>query len=375
MTLSLTAVNGTQIYPAPAPARAWLDVDVAALQRNAATVARRAGVPLIPMVKADGYGVGAAAVVAALEPIEPWGYGVATVAEGSALRSIGVERHVVLFTPILPTEYAAARSASLTPSLCSAQAIVEWGPSRRPYHLAIDTGMNRAGVCWRDIASVATAAGEFPPAGAYTHFHSAQSDARSTAEQIERFRAALRTLETEVPFLHVANSAAIMRDGASGWNAVRPGVFLYGVGSGSGAGAEPEPVVHLRARVVDLRWVEANDTVSYDATYTAASRTRIATVAAGYGDGYPRALSNRGRALLNGAEIPVRGLVTMDMTMFDVTGVPCEVGDTVTLIGSADGGVITVEDAASDARMSPYEVLTGLAPRLERLYRGEESVS
>lgn len=368
MTLSLMAVDGNQIYPAPS--RAWLDVDLAALRRNAAALARRAGVPLIPMVKADAYGVGAAGVVGALEPTHPWGYGVATVREGSALREMGVERPIVVFTPILTSDYAVARAADLTPSLCSAAAIQEWGPSGRPYHLAIDTGMNRAGVGWRDMESMAGAAREFPPAGAYTHFHSAQLGGGDTAVQDERFRAALRKLDSDVPFLHTANSAAIARDGASGWSAVRPGVFLYGVGCGARAGLEPEPVVHLRARVVDLRWIAAGDSVSYDATYSATARERIATVAVGYGDGYPRALSNRGRALLNGARIPVRGLVTMDMTMFDVTGIQCDIGDTVTLIGSGDGGVITVEDVAHDAQMSPYEVLTGFAPRLDRCYHG-----
>ncbi|MGI8509764.1 MAG: alanine racemase [Gemmatimonadaceae bacterium] len=373
MTLSLTAVDGTQIYPAPS--RAWLDVDLAALRRNAGALARRAGVPLIPMVKADAYGVGAGGVLAALEATDPWGYGVATIAEGAALRGLGVGRPIVVFTPILISGHAAAHAADLTPSLCSAAAIREWGPSGRPYHLAIDTGMNRAGVSWRDISSVAEVVNEFPPAGAYTHFHSAQLDSGDTAVQDERFRAALRNLGTDIPFLHTANSAATARNGASGWDAVRPGVFLYGVGCGAGAGLEPEPVVHLKARVVDLRWVEAGDTVSYDATYAATSKERIATVAAGYGDGYPRALSNRGRALLNGVRIPVRGLVTMDMTMFDVTGVQCEIGDTVTLMGSGDGGLITVEDIAREAQMSPYEVLTGLAPRLDRRYHGASSAA
>ncbi|MGI8547784.1 MAG: alanine racemase [Gemmatimonadaceae bacterium] len=368
MTLSYKAVDGNQIYQSRS--RAWLDLDLAALRRNAEALSRLAGVPLIPMVKADGYGVGAGAVVAALEPTDPWGYGVATVREGSCLRVRGIRRPIIVYTPILPSEFADACASDVTPTLCSGEAIREWGRTGRPYHLAIDTGMNRSGVCWRDVDTVAAAAQAFPPAGAYTHFHSAELEDGSAEVQEERFREALRGLGTEVPFVHTANSAAIVRGGAKGWDAVRPGVFLYGVGSGATAGLRPEPVVHLRARVVELRALRAGDTVGYDATYQARGPETIATVAVGYGDGYPRAVSKRGAALLNGASVPVRGLVTMDMTMFDVTDVHCQVGDTVTLIGKDAGSTITVEDIAHAAEMSPYEVLTGLSPRLERCDHG-----
>lgn len=366
-------MEGNQIYPAPS--RAWLDIDLAALRRNAAALRDRAGVPLIPMVKADAYGVGAAAVVAALEPTEPWGYGVATVVEGRALREIGLRRPVIVFTPILQSDFEFARAADLIPTLSSAGDIRAWGPSGLQYHLAIDTGMNRAGVCWRDIESVADAVKAFPPSGAFTHFHSAELDDGSIAVQEERFRDALRRLDVAIPFLHTSSSAATARMGAAEWRATRPGVFLYGVGSGASAETEPEAVVHMRARVVEVRWIEAGETVSYDATYVAHGRERIATVAAGYGDGYPRALSNVGTGLLNGKRIPVRGLVTMDMTMFDVTDVECDVGDIVTMIGRDADEFLGVEDVARAAGMSPYEVLTGLAPRLERRYGDTDAMA
>ncbi|MGI9089636.1 MAG: alanine racemase [Gemmatimonadaceae bacterium] len=362
-------MDGNQIYQAPS--RAWLDLDLAALRRNADALARRAGVPLIPMVKADGYGVGAGPVVATLEPTDPWGYGVATVREGSGLRRLGVRRPIIVFTPMLASDFKEASAADLTPTLCSAEAIQEWSKTGGPYHLAIDTGMNRSGVCWRDVSAIAAAVQAYPPAGAYTHFHSAELDDGSSAVQEERFRTALRMLGTKVPFVHTANSASIVRGGAEGWDAVRPGVFLYGVGSGSTVGMRPDPVVHLRARVVELRELGAGDTVSYGATYVARGAETIATVAAGYGDGYPRALSNRGSALLNGAPVPVRGLVTMDMTMFDVSHTQCQVGDIVTLIGSDSGNTLTVEDVAHAAQMSPYELLTGLSPRLDRCHHDD----
>jgi alanine racemase len=348
--------------------RAWIDVDLQALVRNARALQRRAGVPLIPMVKADGYGVGAEAVTRALEVLEPWGYGVATVKEGNALRRYGIDRPVIVFTPLLQEEFAQARAVGITPTLGSVADIRAWAPYGAPYHLSIDTGMNRAGVPWREVAELRDVVREYPPAGAFTHLHSAELYDGSAEHEAELFREALETLEVEVPFLHVDNSAAIVRYDSSPWNAIRPGAFLYGIGSGPGAGLQPEPVVHLRARVVDVRWVEPGDTVSYDATYTASGRERIATVAAGYGDGYPRLLSNRGVGLLHGEPVPVRGRVTMDMTMFDVTHVSCEIGDVITMIGRDGEQLLTAEAVGAAAEMSPYELLTGLSVRLDRVY-------
>lgn len=327
----------------------------------------RAGAALIPMVKADAYGVGAAGVVRALEPLEPYAYGVATVAEGRELRAFGVARPILVFTPLLVEELAAVAAADLTPTLGSAASIVAWGATGRPYHLAIDTGMNRAGISWRDVASVRDAVRAAPPAGAFTHFHSAEMHDGTVAEQERRFRAALDEIGLDVPFLHTENSAAIARSSGT-WQAIRPGVFLYGVGSGDDAAVRPDPVVTMRARVVDLRTIEPGDTVSYDATYRAERRTRIATVAAGYGDGYPRGASNRATALVRGTRVPLRGLVTMDMIMLDVTSVPCDVGDVATLIGREDDDLISVEEVAAHARISPYELLTGLRGRLDRYY-------
>ena len=228
--------------------------------------------------------------------------------------------------------------------------------------------MNRAGVSWRDVASVRDAVREWPAAGAFTHFHSAELDDDSADEQVRRFFSAVDEIGVPIPLLHADNSAAAARgiDGGTRWGAIRPGVFLYGVESGCGLAAAP--VVSLRARVVDIRWIEPGDTVSYDATYTATRRERIATAAVGYGDGYPRALSDVAVGMLNGHRVRQRGLVTMDMTMFDVTDSPCAIGDVVTLIGVEGGSELTVEAVASSAGMSPYELLTGLAPRLQRRF-------
>lgn len=352
-------------------ARARVEVDLGALQRNGAALARRSGVPLLPMIKADAYGLGAEAVFRALESVEPWGYGVATVGEGEQLRDWGVSRPVLVFTPLLEQELARARSARLTPTLGFPNEIEAWGRAGGgAWHLAIDTGMSRAGIPWRQVRDIRHLLQLVPPEGAFTHFHSAELDDGTLAVQEKVFREAIASLPSRPRLLHADNSAAIARRGRSEWDLVRPGIFLYGVGSGRGAALQPEPVVHMRAPIVEIRNLEAGDTVSYGATLRVESVTRIATLAVGYADGYPRSLSKAGSVLVGGTLAPVAGTVTMDMTMLDVTTVRCEVGDVATLIGRAGDTVLTVERVADDAGMSPYELLTGLRSRVERLYIG-----
>ena len=323
------------------------------------------------MVKADAYGLGATRVACALQELDPWGFGVATIAEGDELRRAGIDRPIVVFTPLLIEEFDAARRARLTPTLGAADAIREWSRAGLPWHLAVDTGMNRAGVSWRDVKTLHDAIVAAPPQGVFTHFHSAERGDGSREEQEQRFNAVLADLPVRPEMIHAENSPAVARRGprdGQRWTVARPGIFLYGVGSGAGEQIAPDPVVSLRARVVDLRTIEAGDTVSYGATFRAETRRRIATLAVGYADGYRRALSNIGTILVGGRRARVAGLVTMDMTMIDVTDVACEIGDVATLIGADGSDQITVADVATTANLSPYEVLTGLRSRLPRRY-------
>ena len=352
-------------------ARALVEIDLGALQRNGAAVARRAGVPLLPMIKADAYGLGMKGALRALEVLEPWGYGVATVSEGEELRDLGVSRPVVVFTPLLNGELARARASRLTPTLGFPREIEAWlKAGGGAWHLAIDTGMSRAGIPWREINDIAQLAALAPPEGAFTHFHSAELSDGTMEAQEKLFREAISRLPSRPRLLHADNSAAIARKGRSAWDLVRPGIFLYGVGSGSTAAIQPEPVVHLRAPIVEIRNLEAGDTVSYDATLRVERAARIATLSVGYADGYPRSLSQVGSVLVGGTLAPIAGTVTMDMTMIDVTTVKCEVGDVVTLIGRSGNTVLTVERVADAASISPYELLTGLRSRVEKTYTG-----
>lgn len=349
--------------------RAWVEVDLDALLHNATSLQHRCGVPLLPMVKADAYGLGALEVVARLERISPWGFGVATIDEGESLRIAGVRRPILVFTPPLAAELHRLAALELTPALGDREMIATWCEGRLgPWHLAIETGMNRAGLRWSSVGDVTDFCRAFPPQGAFTHFHSPELDNGSVEVQESRFREAIAALPGRPSLLHCENSGAITRRSHSEWDFVRPGVFLYGVGSGSSSALQPKAVVSLRGRIVEQHTLQDGDTVSYDATYSAQGRRRIATAALGYADGLRRSLSNVGSALVRGVTVPMVGMVTMDMTMLDVTEVACDIGDVATFIGESEGSQISVEGVGTAAGLSPYEILTGLHARLPRLY-------
>ena len=351
--------------------RAWVDIDLGALLRNATTLSGQSGVPLLPMVKADAYGLGAVRVARTLERVNPWGFGVATVPEGEELRAAAITRPIVVFSPLLQEDFDGAIRANLTPTLGDVVSIVRWKETGRPWHLAVDTGMNRAGVQWSDVESLREALVAYPPEGVFTHFHSAERSDGTRTIQEERFAKVLAALPAQPTMTHAENSGAVEHRGPSKWSVCRPGIFLYGISSGNSPEIMPEPVVSMRARVIDNRFVESGETVSYSGTYTAKSRRRIATLGVGYADGYRRVLGNRGSVLLHGRRAPITGVVTMDMTMIDVTDLQCEIGDIATLIGADGDDRIDVGELASVGELSPYEILTGLRARLPRRYTEE----
>jgi alanine racemase len=207
----------------------------------------------------------------------------------------------------------------------------------------------------------------------FTHFHSAELDNASRDVQDKRFQQALAALPARPALVHAENGPAVERRAPSPYTVIRPGIFLYGVAGFEGGPLQPEPVATMRARIVEIRTIAEGETVSYGATWMAKGARRIATVPVGYADGYRRALSNTGIALLRGRRVPVAGRVTMDMTMLDVTDTNAGLGDLVTLLGEDGGDVITVSELASLSDVSPYEILTGLRLRLPRRYRDSSS--
>ncbi len=380
----------TSIYPdiAHATARvpAWVAIDLGALRRNMARLHVHAGVPLVAMVKADAYGLGMLPIVRALgatfAPDQPasgalWALGIATLDEARQLRAARCTARILCFVPLLPSELAEAHALHVRPALHRASDIVAWAAAGGgPWHLSVDTGMSRAGARWDAMVSIAAPFAEVmaahPPEGMFTHFHSADIATAAVAEQAQRFVAVRNALATLLPsnlLTHTDNSAALTRHHGLPGALARPGLALYG--AGTVAEHALENVVHVRARIVDTRVVLAGESVSYHATWTAAATRRIATVPVGYADGYRFAFSNRGEVLIAGRRCPVVGRVTMDMTMIDVTDVPCEVGDVVTLLGNDGDAQLSLDEIAGHSGLLPYELLVGLKLRLPRLYFGE----
>ena len=348
--------------PTPAPQRAWVDVDLSALVSNARTIMHRSRTRLLPMVKANGYGLGAVPVSRALEALDPWGFGVATTAEGAELRAAGIARPIVVFSPVGPSGLAECVAHDLRPTLGDLTSLGAWLPGGRPFHLEIDTGMARAGVRWSDGTALADAARLLTGAsgweGVFTHFHSPDTDPVATQAQWERFEMVLRALPSRPPLVHAASSAAALAGTRYAADLVRPGIFLYG---GAAGGVAPVPVARLCARVVATRHLQAGDSVSYGATWIARDPVAVATLGIGYGDGLPRALSNRGAVEHGGRRCPILGRVTMDMTMI-------ESGASIGEVATVFGGVVTLDQQAVAAGTISYELLTSISHRVERRY-------
>jgi alanine racemase len=355
----------------PETARTWVDVDLGALQANARTLTSLTGSRLLPMVKANGYGLGAIAVAKALEPLDPWGYGVATVEEGAALRAAGIERPILVVSPLVPDGMNGYLDHRLRPSIGDPVALDAWlGRSAEPFHVEIDTGMGRAGVRWDDAPALVATAALLHDAtgweGIFTHFHSADTDPASAAGQWSRFQDVLTALPRRPALVHAANSAGSLRGDAYAADLIRPGIFLYG---GRAGGQAPQPVATLRARVVAVRRLGPGEPVSYGASWRATRTTTVATLAIGYADGFLRAAAGpEGRPArqveLGGARVPVVGRVTMDLTMVDVADRAVAVGEVATIYG----GGISLDRQAEAAGTIAYELLTALSGRVPRRY-------
>ncbi|MEO8635462.1 MAG: alanine racemase [Gemmatimonadales bacterium] len=345
-----------------APDRAWAEVNLAALADNARTVARVSGSRLLPMLKADAYGLGACAAARALAPLDPWGFGVATIEEAALLRSAGIDHPLVVFSPLQLSQIPVTLTHGVRPVIGDAPALQAWvAASDAPFHVEIDTGMARSGFRWDDTSGWQRLLRDVRGCeGIFTHFHSAETDPASVPVQWERLQAVVSALPQRPALVHAANSAVALRGPEFAGDLVRPGIFLYGGDAGRHHAA---PVVRLHARVVAMRTLPEGATVSYGGTWTARESTVVATLGIGYADGLHRSLSNCGAVELGGVVVPVVGRVTMDFTMV-VPAAPCRIGDLATIFG----GRVSLDDQAAHAGTISYELLTAMGPRIQRRY-------
>jgi alanine racemase len=365
----------------------WAEIDLDALASNFRAVRALVGpgVKVMGVVKADAYGHGAAACARRLEAEGAEWFGVAIPEEGLALRRAGVGGRVLSFGGFWEGQAAACVSEGITPVIYRPDMAEAFGAAARAagvvadIHVKIDTGMGRLGVRYDEAAEFAErlkAFGGVRVEGLMTHFAAADEPRRDcfTEEQLKRFRegvAAFRAHGYAPEYEHMANSAATFAHPETRGNMVRPGGVLYGLWRDVlpplALAPELRPVMSVRTHVTLLKRVHAGETLGYGCTYEAAREMTVATVPAGYADGYARGLSNRGRVIIKGKLAPVVGRVSMDLTLLDVTDVEgVGVGDRVTLLGADAGLLVPAEELAQTAGTLSYEITCGVSARVPR---------
>lgn len=378
--------------------RCWVEIDLDALRHNVAAIRRRVGpkVKLMAVVKADAYGHGLAQVGGSLMQCGVDAFAVATLSEALALRQIGGSGWpILLFGSALPFEVPTMVEQNITPTISTLEEarLFEEEAARcgktADVQVEVDTGMGRVGF-WHEEApkQISNIAGlrHLRIAAFYTHFPSADENLKETQRELEfflkavdRVRESASPVPAPQPLLHAANSAAVLNLPEAALNMVRPGLLLYGIVPGSPDTStlrrsnEFLPALSFKARVAYVKVITAGRTISYGQTFTAKKGMKIATVTAGYADGFSRHLSNKAHVLINGMRCRVVGRVTMDQIMVDVTALKrVQCGDEVVFIGRQEGEQITASEVASWEDTIAWEVLCGITKtaRVPRVYRG-----
>lgn len=357
--------------------RCWAEIDRAALRHNARVARERVGVEtgLLAVVKANGYGHGLVEVAQALRE-EAALFGVANLQEALELRAGGFAHPVLLLGPALPHEQARICAGKFIATVSSAEEARAFAGNPAGINFAIDTGMGRMG-CWQDDAieelEKISRLRNLTIHSVSTHLPVADEDAAFTEQELTRFAELVRQMRARVPGgyqAHVLLSAGILGFARHHFDIVRAGLMLYGSSPLPAAQHLLRPVMTLKSRVTLLRDLPAGRSVSYGRTFTTERATRVATIGAGYADGYPRSISNLGgTVLIGGRRCPLLGRVTMDLMMADVSEVPgVQVGDEVVLIGQQGEAEIFAAEVAQRAGTIAWEIFTGIGSRVRRVY-------
>jgi alanine racemase len=371
--------------------RCWAEIDLAALRGNLAWIRHRVGPEknIITVVKADAYGHGLKQIAALLMQSGTDIFGVANLVEAQAIRSVGRGWPVLMLGACLPQEVDLAVRDGVMPtisSLTEARAF-DAAASRQKkiadVHVKVDTGMGRLGVAAADAVDLVRrmkALRHLSVAGLYTHFASAEDDAIFSREQRRRFDSVIEALRVQKilpPLIHTQNSAALLHEPIGEGNVVRPGLLVYGIVPPGRRRLSKVSSSHLHAalalkcRVSLVKEVPRGTPLSYGGTFVAPRKMRVATLTAGYGDGYPRAAGNRAEVLLRGQRCRVLGRVTMDQTLVDVSRLKrVRAGDEAVLIGQQGREEIAAMELAAWCGTVPWEILTGITYRVPRIYRG-----
>ena len=383
----------------------WAEISLGALAENfhairdfinPASEKRKVPRKVLSIVKGNGYGHGGPQVAKALEKAGSDWFGVASGSEGIEIRQNGVRKPILVLGGFWPGEEKSLVEHNLTPAIHRCEQLAPFDAAAAklrkkdvPIHLKIDTGMNRLGLSPKDMDCFARQLARCTRLrldGVFTHFASSEvlSDSgtgRQTALQLDRLQSALdrlRALGVAPGIVHLANSAAIAARPETWADMVRPGAILYGYHPGFDPLERRQefesrlplrPVMSLRARLIGLRSVGAGEAVGYNASWVAQRPSRVAVLAAGYGDGVHRALGNRGAVYIRGYRAPMIGIISMDVTMLDVSDVPdVAIGDIATVYGEDGDHVYPANVVARSIGTVTSDLLSGISRRVTRFY-------
>ncbi len=375
---------------------AYVDLDAMLYNMRSMQAHLPEGTMITAVIKTDGYGHGSIAIAKELEQEDyVWGYATATEEEATQLRAAGLQKPVIILGYSFPYAYEEMAKQEIRPAVFSIEMAKELSEvavrtGKDIYaHIKVDTGMGRIGIRPDDTGiTIVQEMAKLPGLvieGIFTHFAKAdEKDKAFTHEQYRKFTEfsaqAEASIGQKIPIHHCSNSAGIVELPQMHLNMVRAGITLYGLWPSEEVARDVlslKPVMSLKSRVVFLKQLHKGESVSYGAGYVADSERTVATIPVGYGDGYPRGLSQKGAVLINGMRCPILGRVCMDQFMVDVTEVAeVTVGSVVTLIGTDGAETITMEELGGISGRFNYELACDLGKRIPRVFiRNGEAVA
>lgn len=369
--------------------RVRADISLDAILANMESMKRnlKEGVQIAAVLKTNAYGHGAVEIAKVLEPLDyVWGYAVAAFEEAVELREAGLRKPILLLGYVFPYCYQELAKMNIRPAVFREDMLEQLSAAAKAagkkikIHIAVDTGMSRIGIfpdeTGLDFVKKALETEGLQVEGMFTHFARADEADRSfTEEQLEKFvwltEAVKERLGYEIPIRHCSNSAGIIEYPHANMTMVRAGITLYGLWPSDEVRKDIvplEPVMSLRSHIIYIKEISAGTPVSYGGTWAPDHTVRLATVPVGYGDGWPRSLSNKGYVLIRGQKAPIRGRVCMDQFMVEVTDIPdAAEGDEVTLIGRDGDTYISMEEVGDLSGRFNYELACDINPRVPRV--------
>lgn len=374
--------------------RVWADINLDAIYENLARTKKRikAGTKIMAVIKADGYGHGAVPIAIVLDPLAD-SYAVAALEEGVELREAGITKPILILGNTPPEQYEDLFRYDIMPAVFyygMAEGISKEAcrqGKQIKIHIKLDTGMGRIGFpptepSLKELIKINGLKGIIIE-GCFTHFARADEENKDfTYEQINSYLDFLEKLKRagiKIRQRHISNSAGIIDIPEANLDMVRSGISSYGIYPSACVDKKNlllEPAMSIRSRVSFVKEVEAGAGISYGSTYITEKTMRIATIPVGYGDGYKRALSSKGRILIKGKPAPILGRICMDQFMVDVTQIPnVKTGDLVTLLGRDKEECITVEELSQLSDSFPYEFVCDIGKRVPRVFyfKGEKA--